>query len=108
MLEIVLMPLPRPIPEQKPPAKQSSALAGYVGFEKILNLAFVMLAAFLICWAVGWWVDHHFHQHWATIVGILLGCVAGLYSVVQQAIAAEKNSRKANPPQNGSGDGSQP
>ncbi len=95
------MPFHRAIPEQKQAVKRSGALTAYIGLEMLMNLAFVMLAAFLICWAVGWWVDHHFHQHWATIAGILLGCVAGLYTVVQQAIAAERISRKADAARNG-------
>lgn len=89
------MPFHRAIPQSKTPAQGSSLLAGYIGLEMLMNLAFVMLAAFLICFAAGWWVDHHFHQHWGTVTGALLGCVAGLYTVIQQAIAAERISRKA-------------
>jgi hypothetical protein len=40
------------------------------------------------------------------IVGIVLGSISGLVFVVQTAVAAEKNSRKEDTTQNGTGKGS--
>jgi hypothetical protein len=39
------------------------------------------------------------------IVGIILGSISGLVFVVQTAVAAEKNSRKEDTAQNGTGKG---
>jgi uncharacterized membrane protein YfcA len=106
MLKGVAMPFHRAIPESKPTEKSSGALRGYVEAEKLLNIAAVMPAAVAICGGAGWWVGNRLHQHWIFIVGIVFGCISGLFYVIQQAIAAEKISRKEDPVQNGSGKGS--
>ncbi len=100
------MPFIRAIPESKPPSKASSVFAAYVEAEKLLQIAFVLPSAVAIGWAVGWWADDRFHQHWMAIVGIIFGSVSGLFYVIQQAITAEKNSRKREPAQNGTGEDS--
>jgi F0F1-type ATP synthase assembly protein I len=104
------MPFHRAIPESKPPSKGSGALAGYVEAEKLMHLAFVMPAAVGIGWAAGWWADQKLHQSWIAIVGIVFGCISGLFYVIQTAIAAEKksekNSRSEDATRNGSGKGS--
>jgi uncharacterized membrane protein YfcA len=99
------VPFHRAIPEQKPPEKGSGALRGYVEAEKLLHLAFVLPAAVFIGWAAGAWADSHLHQSWIAFAGIVFGSVAGLFYVIQQAIASEKNSRKEDPDQNGTGEG---
>ena len=101
------MPFHRAIPESKPPDKGSGALRGYVEAEKLLHLAFVLPAAVFIGWAAGTWADSHLHQSWIAFAGIVLGSVAGLYYVIQQAIASEKHSRKQEPIQNGTDQGNQ-
>jgi uncharacterized membrane protein YfcA len=58
-------------------------------------------SALAICGGAGWWVGNRLHQHWIFIAGIVFGCVAGLYYLIQQAIAAEKVSRKQDSTQNG-------
>ena len=42
------MPFQRPIPESKPPEKNSGALAGYIEAEKLMQIAFVLPAAVAI------------------------------------------------------------
>jgi uncharacterized membrane protein YfcA len=100
------MPFHRDLPESKPTEKSSGGLAAYIAAEKLLNIAAVMPAAVAICGGAGWWVGNRLHQHWIFIVGIVFGCISGLFYVIQQAIAAEKISRKEDPVQNGSGKGS--
>src|ERR1035441_7079525 len=100
------MPFHRDLPEPKPPEKSSGALRGYVEAEKLMNLAFVLPSAVVIGWGAGWRVGNRLHQHWIFIVGIVFGCISGLFYVIQQAIAAEKKSRQEDPVQNGSGKGS--
>jgi F0F1-type ATP synthase assembly protein I len=100
------MPFQRPIPESKPPEKNSGALAGYIEAEKLMQIAFVLPAAVAIGWGLGWWADSRFHQHWIAIAGVIFGSIAGLFYVIQQAILREINSRKLDSSQNGTGKGS--
>jgi F0F1-type ATP synthase assembly protein I len=100
------MPFNRPIPDDKPPSKDSGALRGYVEAEKLIQVAFVLPGSVAVCWWAGWLADNHWHQHWIAIVGIVFGCVAGLFYVIQQAVVAEKKSRKDEPIQNGNKEGS--
>ena len=99
------MPFNSPIPDDKPPSNSSSGIRGYVEAEKLLHLAAVLPGAVLVGWGAGWWLDSHLHQHWISIAGIVFGCVAGLFYVIQTAVASEKKSRKEEPTQNGSGEG---
>jgi len=95
------MPFNRPIPDDKPPSKDSGALRGYVEAEKLLHLAFVLPGSLVLGGGLGWWIDRSLHQHWATITGIVFGSVAGLYYVIQTVVSAENKSRKEEPIQNG-------
>jgi F0F1-type ATP synthase assembly protein I len=95
------MPFHRPIPDDKPPSKDSGAMRGYIEAEKLIQLAFVLPGAVVVFGGAGWWADQRLHQHWIVIVGIVLGCVAGLFYVIQQAVASETKSRKDEPIQNG-------
>jgi F0F1-type ATP synthase assembly protein I len=100
------MPFHRAIPESKSPSKASSGLASYVEAEKLMQIAFVMPSAVVIGWGAGWLAGHLLHQKWISIVGIIFGCISGLYFVIQTAIAAEKKSSKEDAAQNGTGKGS--
>ncbi len=86
------MPFHNPIPEDKNQAGSRPAdkggLATLVQAERLMQIAFVLPCALLIGWGAGWWVDHHFHWHWATIAGLILGMAAGMVSVVRMALAA--------------------
>jgi len=99
------MPFHRAIPDDKQPVKTSSGLSMYVEAEKLMHLAFVLPAAVAVGWGAGWWADNRLHQHWIAIVGIVFGCISGLFYVIQQAIAAEKKSRKEEQIQNGTEEG---
>jgi len=95
------MPFHRAIPEQKLPTKASGGLGAYIELEKLMNIAFVLPSSVAICGLAGWWAGNRLHHQWIFITGIVFGCVAGLYYVIQQAIAAEKVSRKMDSAQNG-------
>jgi len=99
------MPFHRAIPDDQPQSKGSGALGAYVQAEKLMHIAIVLPAAVAVGWGAGWWADNRLHQHWIAIVGIVFGCISGLFYVIQQAIAAEKKSRKEEPIQNGTEEG---
>jgi hypothetical protein len=106
MLKGVTMPFHRDLPESKPPEKSSGGLAAYIAAEKLLYLAFVLPATVFIGWAAGWWAGNRLHQTWMEFAGIVFGSIAGLFYVIQTAIAGEKKSRIQDSAQNGSGKGS--
>jgi F0F1-type ATP synthase assembly protein I len=91
------MPFHRANPESKQQSNTTSALRGYVEAEKLLQVALVLPGAVAVGWGLGWWADSRLHQHWIAIAGIVFGSVAGLFYVIQQAVATEKKSRKDEP-----------
>ncbi len=95
------MPFHRPIPESKPPEKDSGAFRSYVDAEKLIQIAFVLPATVFIGWVLGWWADSHLHQSWIEIAGAVFGCISGLTYMIRTALDAEKKSRPGNKPQNG-------
>ena len=84
------MPFHSPIPEDKPQTgpRRTPGLASYVQAEKMMQIAFVLPSALVLGWGAGWWVDHHFHSHWATITGVIVGIAAGMVSAIRLALAA--------------------
>ena len=65
--------------------KKSGALSDLVTAESMIQLAIALPAGCLIGWLLGAWLDHHFHQNWIGIVGILLGAVAGFLQMFTTA-----------------------
>lgn len=60
--------------------------------EKLIQIAFVLPTALVICWGLGWWLAHITHQKWIEIAGIVFGCITGLVYVIQMAISVEKKT----------------
>jgi ATP synthase protein I len=100
------------MPSQDPNSKSdgrsrsSSGFGSLVEAEKLMQVAFVLPAALVICWAGGWWLAGRTHQKWIEIAGIVFGCIVGLVYVIQMAIAVEKKSSVDDGSQNESGKGS--
>jgi F0F1-type ATP synthase assembly protein I len=82
----------KPIPRDKDRSLLASGMGAWMEAEKLMHLAFILPASVLVFWGLGAWVDHLLHQRWIGILGIILGSVAGLTYVIQQAIVAEKKS----------------
>jgi F0F1-type ATP synthase assembly protein I len=61
------------------------ALGELVKAESMIQLAIALPAGCVIGWLVGSWLDHHFHQNWIAITGILLGAVAGFIQIFRTA-----------------------
>lgn len=85
------MPYNNPIPDRKRRGKAAAGLDSLVQAEKLLQIAFVLPSAMVIGWLAGAWADMKLHQSWLTIAGVIFGCVAGLFYVIQMAIQAEKS-----------------
>jgi F0F1-type ATP synthase assembly protein I len=77
-----------PSPQNDRPRRGSGALHGLAQAESLMQIALILPCALVIGWGAGWWVDHRFHSHWATIPGLILGLVSGMVSVVRMALAA--------------------
>jgi len=75
------------------PTDSGGGLKGYVQAEKMMQIAFVLPCALLFGWGCGWWIDNHFHQHWAAITGVILGIIAGMVSVIRMALDAGKGTK---------------
>jgi F0F1-type ATP synthase assembly protein I len=88
------MPFHNPIPDPKEPSKLAGAFKGYIESEKLMQTAMVPFAALLIGWAAGYGADQLFHTKWIFIAGMFLGCVSGVYYVIQMAFLAEKKSER--------------
>jgi ATP synthase protein I len=82
-------PISRPISEDKlPGASRAPGLHSLVQAERVMQIAFVLPCAMLFGWGLGWCVDHFLHVGWATIVGLVLGLIAGMVSVIRTAVSA--------------------
>ena len=100
------MPFNRPIPDDQPRRKPSAGFNAWIEAEKLMQIAFVLPAAVAIGYGAGWWMDHLLHTKWIVIVGIVLGCISGLYYAVQTALASGRDSANGAGTENGNGKGS--
>jgi F0F1-type ATP synthase assembly protein I len=92
---LALMTYNNPVPENKTQGKAAGGFQSLVQAEKLMQIAFVLPSAMIIGWLAGAWADAKLHQSWMTIVGVIFGCVAGLYYVIRLAMDAEKSAGKA-------------
>ena len=68
-------------------------LGELVKAESMIQLAIALPAGCVIGWLVGSWLDRHFHQGWISIVGILLGALAGFVQIFRMASRYLKSDR---------------
>jgi ATP synthase protein I len=99
------MPYHRPIPDSNSRSKSSSGFGALVEAEKLMQIAFVLPSALVICWVLGWWLAHVTHQKWIEIAGIVFGCITGLVYVIQMAISVEKKTSSGDGAQQDNGKG---
>ena len=78
------------MPDEK---KKSGALSEVVKAESMIQLALAIPAGCLIGWALGAWLDRHFHQEWIAVAGIVFGAVAGFVQIYRTAARFLKNDR---------------
>lgn len=73
--------------------KKGSGLRDYVKAESMLQLALAIPVGCLLGWALGAWLDRHFHQHWISVVGLLVGAAGGFVQIFTLASRYLKNGR---------------
>jgi ATP synthase protein I len=75
------------------PDKKNGGLKDLVTAESMVQLALAIPAGCLVGWAFGTWLDHHFHQQWIAVTGIVLGAIAGFIQIYRTASGFLKNDR---------------
>jgi ATP synthase protein I len=85
------MPFNPPNPNPQP---EKHGLKGIVQTESLIQIALVLPIALLIGWGFGAVLDHWLHQTWITVVGLILGMIAGMLEAVRMALAAGKIKSK--------------
>ncbi len=85
------MPFNSPNPDPKPAKPLGKSL---VQAERLMQIALVLPIAVLIGWFFGALLDRWLHQTWITVVGLILGMIAGMLEAVRMALAAGKPKNK--------------
>ena len=85
------MPFNAPNPNPQP---EKHGLKGIVQTESLIQIALVLPIALLIGWGFGALLDRWLHQTWITVVGLILGMIAGMLEAVRMALAAGKPKSK--------------
>jgi F0F1-type ATP synthase assembly protein I len=75
------------------PNKKPGGLHDLVKAESMIQLAIAIPAGCLIGWAIGAWLDSHFHQGWIAITGILLGAAGGFLQIYRTAARFLKDDK---------------
>jgi ATP synthase protein I len=73
--------------------KKSGGIHDLVKAESMIQLALAIPAGCLVGWAVGTWLDRHFHQEWISIAGIVLGAIAGFVQIYRTTARFLKDDR---------------
>lgn len=69
------------MPKDKGPSKPVGAL---VKGDKYMSIAFILPVSIFIGYAIGWWVDSKFGTKYWSLVGLLVGIVAGFVEMIRQ------------------------
>jgi F0F1-type ATP synthase assembly protein I len=77
--------------DEKPGKREESPLVMVARYSEI---GFMIPAAVLVGYFLGWMVDHFLHTHWIYLVGIILGAVAGFVSMIRTALQSSKDEEK--------------
>jgi F0F1-type ATP synthase assembly protein I len=71
--------------------KQSS---GYSKAAAYMGLAFVTPVSGWVCYKLGQWLDVKTGSNYWALIGMILGCAAGMYETFRQAVRLEGLDRK--------------
>jgi F0F1-type ATP synthase assembly protein I len=70
------------LPDRKP-------LTSYAKAGAYMGLAFITPISGWICYKIGQFLDRQMGTSWAAIVGLLIGCAAGMYETYRQGLSIE-------------------
>ncbi len=63
------------------PSRKHRGLLDYAKAEQMVQLALAIPAGCFVGLLFGSWLDRHFHQHWISVAGMLLGSAAGFVQI---------------------------
>ena len=73
---------------------RKEVLRGFVRAESMVQIALAVPLSTIIGWGLGDWLDHKMHQSWISILGLVLGAVAGFVQIVRVANHANRSDDK--------------
>ncbi len=71
--------------DDKPEKRQDNP---WVMVARYSEIGFMIPAAVIVGYFLGWVADHFLHTHWLYMVGIIFGAVAGFVSMIRRALRA--------------------
>lgn len=77
--------------EQEPERK---GLSAYAKAGAYAGLAFVTPISGWVCYKLGQWLDQRYETGYLSLVGLIVGCGAGMYETFRQATRIEGLDRK--------------
>ena len=83
--------MPDQSPEQSPEKKDQEESA-WRQFGRYSHLGFILPTSIVVGLALGAALDHWFKTSWITLVGLLVGCVAGFLELARIIMKASKDS----------------
>jgi len=71
-------------------AMQKDSKELFAGLSTAASIGWYMLSSVVVGIAIGRWIDGYFgSQPWATIVGIVLGMVAGMWAIYKKVVGGK-------------------
>ncbi len=78
--------------EEQP--QERKGLSAYAKAGAYAGLAFVTPISGFVCYKIGDWLDQRYGTGYLYLVGLILGCVAGMYETFRQAVRIEGLDRR--------------
>jgi hypothetical protein len=80
-----------PEPNESKPAGEpkQGGMSSYAKAGAYMGLATLTPISGYVCYLAGGWLDAKMGWNWAATVGLLVGCVAGMYETFIQAVRIE-------------------
>jgi F0F1-type ATP synthase assembly protein I len=71
---------------------QEEKESGWRQFGRYSHMGFILPASIVVGLLIGAGLDHWFKTTWITLVGLLVGCVAGFTELIRTILRASKES----------------
>jgi hypothetical protein len=69
--------------------QERKGLSPYAKAGAYAGLAFVTPISGYVCYKIGQWLDRQYGTGYLYLVGLIVGCAAGMYETVRQAVRIE-------------------